>query len=62
MDHPGAGYVDGAHPLQEAVIAPDPAGGHAVDDRVEKREQTVGLEVASANGTWSDKKKKDPRR
>lgn len=49
MDWSRASDVDDSHAIQEAVVTPDPAGWQAVHDGVQKREEAIGLKVASGS-------------
>jgi hypothetical protein len=52
MDSSTSGNVDDPELEEKALLAPQPVRGHAVDDRVDQREETVGVEVApEANPT-----------
>lgn len=46
MHAPTAPDVDHAHLEEEALVGPQPVGGHAVDDGVDQGEEAVRVEVA----------------
>ena len=53
MHTPAAPDVDDAQLEEEALVGPQPVGGHAVHHRVDQGEETVGVEVAP-EGTRRD--------
>ena len=44
-----AGDIDDSEVFEEAVVAPDPSGRHAVDDGVDEREEAICVKVTSEN-------------
>ena len=49
MNSSAAGDIDDPQVFEEAVVTPDPAGRHTVDDGVDEREEAICIKVTSEN-------------